>query len=74
MEKKETKIVPVFNLVVPTALHNVNSSILDPRDTYEKVSDWDKKATNLASLFIKNFEQYSDNERGKSLVKAGPQL
>ena len=74
IEKAETRTVPVFNLVVPTALHNVNSSILDPRDTYEKVSDWDKKATNLASLFIKNFEQYTDNERGKSLVKAGPQL
>ena len=74
IEKAETRTVPVFNLVVPTALHNVNSSILDPRDTYEKVSDWDNKATNLASLFIKNFEQYTDNDRGKSLVKAGPQL
>ena len=74
IENAETKMVPVFNLEVPTSLHDVNSSILDPRDTYENVSDWNKKANNLASLFVKNFEQYIDNEEGQSLVKAGPQL
>lgn len=74
IENVETKMVPVFNLEVPTSLHGVNSAILDPRDTYEKVSDWNTKATDLASLFIKNFEQYTDNSEGQSLVKAGPQL
>ena len=74
IEKAETKMVPVFNLEVPTALHDVNSSILDPRDTYENVSDWNAKATDLASRFINNFTQYTDNEQGKSLVKAGPEL
>ena len=74
IEKAETKMVPVFNLEVPTALHDVNSSILDPRDTYENVSDWNVKATDLASRFINNFTQYTDNEQGKSLVKAGPEL
>jgi len=28
----------------------------------------------LASRFIKNFAQYTDNEQGQSLVKAGPQV
>ncbi len=74
IENAETKTVPVFNLEVPTSLHDVNSSILDPRDTYENVTDWNKKASNLASLFVKNFEQYIDNEEGQSLIKAGPQL
>ena len=74
IENAETKTVSVFNLEVPTALHNVNSAILDPRDTYENASDWTKKAKNLASLFIENFQQYTDNEQGQSLVKAGPQL
>ena len=74
IENAETKLVPVFNLEIPTSLHDVNPSILDPRDTYENVSDWNKKATDLASRFIKNFEQYTDNEQGKSLLKAGPQL
>jgi phosphoenolpyruvate carboxykinase (ATP) len=74
IENVETKMVPIFNFEVPTSLQDVNSSILDPRDTYDKVSDWNTKANNLASLFINNFEQYTDNEQGKSLVKSGPQL
>ena len=74
IENAETKMVPVFNLEVPTYLHDVNPSILDPRDTYENASDWNSKANNLASLFIKNFEQYTDNNEGQSLVKAGPQV
>jgi phosphoenolpyruvate carboxykinase (ATP) len=74
IEKAETKTIPVFNLTVPTSLHDVNSAILDPRDTYENVADWNVKATDLASRFIKNFAQYTDNEQGQSLVKAGPQV
>ena len=74
IENAETKMVPVFNLEVPTSLHDVNAAILDPRDTYENISDWNSKADNLASLFIKNFEQYTDNTEGQSLVKSGPQL
>ena len=67
-------MVPVFNLEVPTSLRDVNSNILDPRDTYENTADWNSKANNLASLFIKNFEQYTDNNEGQRLVKAGPQV
>jgi phosphoenolpyruvate carboxykinase (ATP) len=74
IEKAETKVIPVFNLEVPTALHDVNAAILDPRDTYENSTGWDAKATDLASRFIKNFAQYTDNEQGQSLVKAGPQV
>jgi len=74
IENATTKLVPIFNLEVPTTLHDVNSSILDPRDTYESESSWNTKATDLATLFIKNFEQYTDNSEGQSLVKAGPQL
>ena len=74
IEKADTKTIPVFNLTVPTALHDVNPAILDPRDTYTDTADWNAKATDLASRFIKNFVQYTDNEQGQSLVKAGPQL
>ncbi len=74
IEKAETKIMPIFNLEVPLALHDVDPTILDPRDTYSDASEWDKKAKELAELFIKNFAQYTDNDEGKSLVAAGPQL
>ncbi|WP_395046552.1 phosphoenolpyruvate carboxykinase (ATP) [Flavobacterium sp.] len=74
IEKAETTTVPVFNFVVPTSLHDVNSEILDPRNTYTDTSEWNTKAEDLAGRFIKNFVQYTDNEEGKNLIKAGPQL
>ena len=74
IDKAETKIIPYFNLEIPTSLKNVDDKILDPRDTYADVKEWDDKAKNLAELFIKNFEKYTDNEEGKALVSAGPQL
>lgn len=74
IEKAETKMIPVLNFEVPTELHDVNPAILDPRDTYEAAATWTKKATDLAKLFIANFEQYTDNEEGKNLVNAGPKV
>ncbi|TRX12286.1 phosphoenolpyruvate carboxykinase (ATP) [Flavobacterium gawalongense] len=74
IEKAETKIIPVFNLEVPTSLDNVKLDILDPRNTYANVSEWNNKAIDLASRFIKNFKQYTDNEEGVSLINAGPQI
>lgn len=74
IENAETKAIPVFNLEVPTSLPNVDSGILDPRDTYSDQNEWQEKANDLASRFIKNFVKYTDNEEGKALVAAGPQL
>ena len=74
IEKAATKTIPVFDFIVPTALHDVNPAILDPRDTYTDVAEWNTKATDLAGRFIKNFVQYTDNSEGKKLVQAGPKL
>ena len=74
IENADNAVIPVFNFNVPTALPNVDTNILDPRNTYADVSEWTTKAEDLAGRFIKNFVQYTDNEEGQSLVKAGPQL
>jgi phosphoenolpyruvate carboxykinase (ATP) len=74
IEKAATTIVPVFNFEVPTSLHDVDDTILDPRNTYANTSEWNTKASDLASRFIKNFVQYTDNEEGAALVEAGPKL
>ena len=71
--KADTKTIPYFNLEVPTALPGVDSGILDPRDTYQNVGDWDAKAKDLAGRFVKNFVKYTGNDAGKALVKAGPE-
>ena len=72
--KAETKKIPLFDLEVPTALPGVNPAILDPRDTYADVAEWEKKAEDLAGRFVKNFVKYTGNDAGKALVAAGPQL
>ena len=69
-----TKMIPYFNLEVPTALPGVDPKILDPRDTYADPAVWEEKAKDLAGRFIKNFKKYETNEAGKALVPAGPQL
>ena len=68
-----TKTIPYFNLEVPTELNGVDPAILDPRDTYADVSQWETKALDLADRFIKNFAKYEGNAAGKALVSAGPQ-
>jgi len=74
VDKAETQMIPIFNLEVPVDLPCVAGNILDPRNTYADPAEWDKKARHLAGLFIKNFEQFTDNKEGKALVAAGPQL
>ena len=74
IDKAEFDTTPYFNLNIPKALQGVDPNILDPRNTYANVNDWDAKAKDLAGRFIKNFEKYTDNEEGQALVAAGPQL
>ena len=74
IDNAPTKKIPFFNFVVPTQLEGVDPGILDPHDTYADPAQWDEKARDLAGRFIKNFAKYEDNEAGKALVAAGPQL
>lgn len=74
IDKAPTKRIPYFNFEVPTELPGVDSAILDPRDTYQDEAEWNEKAEDLASRFIKNFEKFTGNEAGKALVAAGPTL
>ena len=74
IEDAQTTTLPIFNLVIPRALHDVDSSILDPRNTYADTAAWEPKAIDLAQRFIRNFALFTDNDEGKALVAAGPQL
>ena len=71
VNKTETKIIPIFNLKVPISLPGVNTNILDPRDTYGRASEWDKKAKDLADRFINNFQKFGKDNK---LNEYGPKL
>ena len=74
IDKAETKNIPYFDFKVPTSLPGVNPDILDPRDTYATAEEWNVKAEDLSSRFIKNFDKFTNNEAGKALVAAGPKI
>lgn len=74
IESAETIQLPIFNLAVPIKLPNVDCAILDPRNTYEKAEDWHKKATELANLFVQNFNKYTETKEGEKLIEAGPKI
>ena len=74
IDNAETKTIPYFDFKVPTSLPGVNTDILDPRDTYAAPEEWNEKAEDLSSRFIKNFEKFTNNEAGKALVAAGPKI
>ncbi len=74
LEGAEAHTLPWFRLQIPQAIKNVESHILDPRNSYSNVSEWNEKARDLATLFIANFEKFTDTEEGQALVQHGPRL
>ncbi|RLD91381.1 MAG: phosphoenolpyruvate carboxykinase (ATP) [Bacteroidetes bacterium] len=74
LDKAEYENLPFFNLAIPTTLENIDSKVLNPRNLWADPTKWDAQAKKLAGMFIKNFEGFTDNEEGKRLVAAGPQL
>ncbi|MBK0093073.1 MULTISPECIES: phosphoenolpyruvate carboxykinase (ATP) [Erwiniaceae] len=69
-----TVTLPVFNLQMPATLAQVDDAILDPRRSWPDEAAWHEAAQGLAQRFVTNFEKYTDNDAGKALVQAGPQL
>jgi phosphoenolpyruvate carboxykinase (ATP) len=63
----------IFGFQVPTALTGVPIEILDPRNTWTNVSDYDAQAKKLAFLFHENFEQFK-TQTPQSVIMAGPKI
>lgn len=74
IDKAAKHTLPVFNLAIPHDLPGVDSHILDPRNTYDNVVQWQEKAEDLAGRFINNFDKYTDTPACQALVSAGPSL
>lgn len=49
---------PVFGLCIPVGCPNVPAKILNPRNTWADVREYDKKANELALAFVNNFKQF----------------
>ncbi len=74
IESSDRHHIPILNLTVPDRLNGVPDEILDPRNTYADKTVWEERAVRLAQKYIKNFEQYCDNDNAVSLIASGPKL
>jgi phosphoenolpyruvate carboxykinase (ATP) len=64
---------PVFGLMMPSSCPNVPDYLLNPRNTWQNTYLYDERASALALLFVKNFEDYVPycNE---DILKAAPNV
>jgi len=62
---------PVFGVLMPNAVPDVPSEILVPRNTWSDKDAYDKKANELAQLFVKNFAKYAD-QANEEIRSAAP--
>ncbi len=67
----ETFSEPFFGLEIPKHIPGVPDEILNPRDTWEDKESYDTKARELAQMFTRNFERYSDGASAE-IAAAGP--
>ncbi len=61
---------PIFNLSVPTAVPGVPAEALHPRTAWKDTAAYEAKARELAGLFQKNFERFTD--ASAEIKAAGP--
>lgn len=62
---------PIFGLHMPVSCPDVPSEILDPRNTWSNREDYDRKAQQLAGLFIRNFEKFA-SAASEEIMNAAP--
>jgi phosphoenolpyruvate carboxykinase (ATP) len=68
----DTKHIDGLNLQVPVAVPGVDSSLLDPRETWQDRDAYDRHLKELATKFVDNFKKFEGvNE---AIIQAGPQL
>ena len=60
-----------LNLDIPVEIPGVDSSYLNPRDTWEDKLSYDSEAKNLANLFAENFKKF---EVDNAIIEAGPRV
>ncbi|WP_148253090.1 phosphoenolpyruvate carboxykinase [Aidingimonas lacisalsi] len=68
----ETRRIDGLNLDVPVAVPGVDSSLLDPRQTWEDRLAYDRQMQSLVAKFVDNFKKFSGVD--PAIVAAGPRL
>lgn len=64
---------PVFGFEMPTSCPEVPSELLIPANTWSNKEDYSKKASELAAMFVKNFEKYAA-QANEEILAAAPKV
>ena len=72
LDKGEFDIEPVFGLELPRTCPGVPPELLNPRNTWKDKAAYDAQARELAALFLKNFQRFSDAPA--TVLEAGPRV
>jgi phosphoenolpyruvate carboxykinase (ATP) len=71
LDRQSFEVHPIFNVQVPQSCPGVPSALLNPRVQWADKAAYDRKAGELARMFIDNFRQFRQVEH---LVSAGPRV
>jgi phosphoenolpyruvate carboxykinase (ATP) len=72
LEDVEYRTDPTFGVEVPARVPGVDSTLLDPRSTWDDPAAYDAKAAELARMFRENFARFDDV--APTVAAAGPIL
>ena len=73
LDDVELRTDDLFGFEVPVRVPGVDPKLLDPRSTWRDPNLYDRKARELAALFVDNFaKRFSDI--GESIRAAGPRV
>ncbi len=69
----ETVKHPIFKVDIPVSVPDVPDEVLDPRSTWDDPGAYDEKASELAAMFVKNFDRFAAMV-SPEVVAAGPSI
>ncbi|EAK4373160.1 phosphoenolpyruvate carboxykinase (ATP), partial [Campylobacter jejuni] len=72
--KCEFENFEVFNLAIPKALEGVESTLLNPINTWLDKNAYAETRDKLAHMFVQNFKRYEDVKEGIEFSKFGPKI
>ncbi|MFZ9659537.1 MAG: phosphoenolpyruvate carboxykinase (ATP) [Arcobacteraceae bacterium] len=78
INNSQFETLPIFNLAIPTTLNNVDTDVLNPRNSWSNKEDYDATARKLANMYVENFKKYlindTDSNNSFDFTSAGPAL